>query len=103
MKYLLSTKWLNPELVLAFHWQEGMDRLEWVSPYDGNREFLETCIEKGYVDRYVTAHDLASREENVSVTHVMCINTLEGLEVIKAWHLEKDPEVIISVTEIADD
>ena len=102
MKYLLSTKWLRPELVLAFHWQEGMDRLEWVSPYDGNREFLEMCIEKGYVDRYVTAHDLASREENVSVTLVMCINTLEGLEVIKAWHLEKDPEVIRSFTEIAD-
>ena len=103
MKYLLKAEWENMEMILPFHWIEGMDRLEWESPYEGNLKFLKLCVYKGWIDQYVTEYDSVVKQENGLVTYILCINNLEGLEAIKAWHLERNPEVIMSVTELPDD
>ena len=103
MKYLLKAEWQNIDMILPFHWSEGMDRLEWESPYTSNLKFLTWCVNNGWIDQYVTKYDSVVKQENGLVTYILCINNLEGLETIKAFHLEQNPAVIMSVTELLDD
>ena len=103
MKYLLKAEWQNTDMIFPFHWSEGMDRLEWESPYKDSMDFLHMCLDNGWIDRYLTKYDSVVNQENGSVAFITCINNLEGLEASKAWYLEQNFEIIMSVTELPDD